>query len=188
MTIEVRPPIPVTLAHRPTIGGLVAPWVNVPLADGGVDFRTTHHTKWMQAWTQGICQTCGEPLKLRPVVFLGGPTQLDSYFTEPPLHSWCATYAEQACPMVAGRLATYAERPEITHGKRGKKCPDPGCDCGGWTPHPGGQTHYGAAAHEWWAVWAYDWTLAVSTEGQLLGGVPTGEAKRRLVSTPPVPS
>ncbi|HEX5347897.1 MAG TPA: hypothetical protein VFW64_12485 [Pseudonocardiaceae bacterium] len=181
----IRPSIPVSLAHRPTVGGLVAPWVNVTLADGGIDFRTTHHAKWVQAWTQGVCQTCGEPLRLRPVVFLGGPNQLATYFTEPPLHSWCAAYAEQACPMVAGRLPTYADREELAHGKRGQTCPDPGCDCGGWTPHPGGSTHYGAPAHEWWAVWAHDWTLAASPEGELLGGVPTGQVKRRLVSTPP---
>jgi hypothetical protein len=182
---EPRPAVPVTLAHRPLVGGLVAPWVNVNLADGGVDFRSTHHTKWFQAWTEGICQTCGEPLLTRPVVFFGGPNQLTTYFTEPPLHPRCAAYAEQACPMIAGRRATYADRDELAYSKRGTTCPDPGCDCGGWTPHPGGQTHHGEPAHEWWAIWAADWAVAVNTEGELLGGVPTGISRRRLISTPP---
>jgi hypothetical protein len=184
LVTETRPAIPVALAHRPTVGGLVAPWVNVTLADGGVDFRVAHHSKWVTAWIRRICQTCGQPLT-QPVVFFGGPNQLETYFTEPPLHPWCARYAEQACPMVAGRMATYADRPELAHGKRGRRCPDPGCDCGGWTPHPGGTPHYGEPAHEWWAVWADDWALAKSPDGVLLGGVPIGERRRRLISTPP---
>lgn len=181
---DLRPPIPVALAHRPTIGGLVAPWVNVPLADGGVDFRATHHSKWLRAWTEGICQTCGRSLTVRPVVFLGGRNEFAGYFGEPPLHPECAAYAQRACPMVAGRQAAYGDRPELAHGQRGKTCPDPGCDCGGWTPHPGGAPHYGDPAHEWWALWADGWNLAANPEGELLGGIPVGERRRRLISAP----
>lgn len=181
---EVRPPIPVALVHRPTIGGLVAPWVNVQLADGGIDFRTTHYKKWVQAWTEGICQTCGRPLR-RESVFFGGPNQLEHYFSEPPLHPECAAYAKQACPMVAGRMATYSDRPELANGPRGATCPEPGCDCGGWVPHDGGMAHPGAPAHEWWEVWATGWNFVITIERRFLGGVPTGVLRKRLISTPP---
>lgn len=178
--------IPQALAHRPVIGGLVAPWVNVVLADGGVDFKVTHHSKWEQAWLAGICQTCGLELD-RPVVLLGGPNQLDTYFTEPPLHRWCAVYAQQACPMVAGQRATYAKAEPVANGKRGARCPDPRCDCGGWVPHePERSTsHAGEPAHAWYAVLTADWTVAVDTTGRVLGGVPTDVRRVRLISMPP---
>jgi hypothetical protein len=185
MTAAIRPPIPGGLTHRPTTGGLVVPWVNVTLADGGVDFRTAHQSKWVRCWVEGLCQTCGEPLTLRPVVFFGGPNQVEKYFDEPPLHPWCAAYAQQACPMVAGRMATYADRDVISHGRRGKTCPEPGCDCGGWTPHDRTRpTSQGAPAHEWWAVWAMDWDLVVTPQRELLGGKPTEVRRRRLISKP----
>jgi hypothetical protein len=34
--------------------------------------------------------------------------------------------------MVAGRTVTYPDRPRVIEGKRGEKCGEPGCDCGGW--------------------------------------------------------
>jgi hypothetical protein len=177
------PPIPARLAYRPTVGEVVIPWVNVRLADGGVDFRTTHRRRWEQAWQQGVCQVCGTPLDVRPVVLLGGPNQIASYFTEPPLHPECARYAGQACPMVAGRMSAYPDRPLVSLGSRGTKCPEPGCDCSGWVPHPGtGANHGGEPAHDWWAVWCDNWNLAATPEGRLLGGVPVGERRRRLVS------
>ena len=180
------PRVPVGLAHRPTIGGLIVPWVNLALADGGADFRGIHNTKWQRAWTEGLCQVCGLPL-VRPVVLLGGPNQLAGYFDEAPLHPWCAAYTAKACPMVAGRLARYADRPQVSEGRRGQVCPEPGCNCGGWThtpgiPHGSGR---GEPAHAWWAVWCENYALAATPQGRLLGGVPAGELRRRLVSTPP---
>jgi hypothetical protein len=177
------PPIPAALAHRPTVGGLVIPWANVALADGGVDFRSAHHSKWVRCWVHGICQTCGLPLDT-PVVLLGGPNQLDSYFDEPPLHPWCAAYVIKACPMVAGRQERYADRRHVSEGHRGKTCPEPGCQCGGWVPHTTADSA-GQPDHQWWAVWCRSWTLAATPQGRLLGGVPNGELRRRLVSTPP---
>jgi hypothetical protein len=170
------------LAHRPTTGGLVIPWVNVALADGGADFRSVHHSRWVRCWTQGICQSCGEALG-SPVVMLGGPNQLAGYFDEPPLHPWCASYATRACPMVAGRMPRYADRQHVSEGVRGRSCPEPGCDCAGWVPHTRGSAG-GEPAHEWWAVWCRSWSIAVTPERRLLGGVPADEVRRYLVSTP----
>lgn len=183
VTSVVVPPIPAGLAHRPTVGGLVIPWVQVRLADGGADFRATHHTKWLQAWTHGLCQICGLALDT-PVVLLGGPAQLEAYFDEAPLHPWCAAYATKACPMLAGRLQRFADRQHLSEGHRGQTCPDPGCQCGGWTPNTT-TDRAGEPAHPWWAVWARSWTLAATPDGRLLGGAPAGELRRRLVSTPP---
>jgi hypothetical protein len=86
--------------------------------------------------------------------------------------------------MVAGRQATYADRNALSEGPRGKTCPEPGCDCDGWISD-GGAKHGGEPAHEWWAVWALKWALAVTPDGRLLGGIPTREVNRRLLSTPP---
>ena len=106
----IVPAIPGSCAHRPTVGGVVAPFVNIRLADGGVDFRSPDTKRYTMCWTNNLCQTCGDPLGLTAVLF-GGPRQLASLrFDEPPLCPPCAVYASQACPMVAGRQARYADR------------------------------------------------------------------------------
>jgi hypothetical protein len=154
---DVRPPIPVTCAHRPTIGGLVVPYINTVLADGGVDFRMPRRTLYRQCLDQFLCQTCGQRLPAVSVVF-GGPNQLrNNHFDEPPLCQPCALYASRACPMVAGRQPHYADRPTISQGHRGSTCPDENCQCGGYDdnitvqldgPRPPG----GEPAHPWYAL------------------------------------
>lgn len=147
-------PIPESCADRPTVGGVVAPWVNLRLADGGVDFRSPHHTVYARCWKECLCQVCGNPTG-RPAVLIGGPNQVGSgHFDEPPLCVACAVYASQACPMVAGRQPFYADRARVSEGRRGHTCPDGSCDCGGWTltdpDHVGGG---GDPAHPWYAVY-----------------------------------
>ena len=197
MTTDVRPPVPVRLAHRPLTGGLVAPWVNVVLADGGTDFRQTYGKHWRRAWTEGVCQVDGDPIG-GLMVFLGGPNQIadGGYFTEPPLHPECAAYAMRACPMVAGRMSHYRAGPPPTEGARGQVCPTPGCGCGGWRPteqilHADGShtvqiaaqraEALGEPAHAWYAVYARSYRLAMTPEGRLLGGVPGDVVKVREV-------
>lgn len=157
MTDILVPPIPASCANRPTSGGLVQPYVNVKLADGGVDFRGNHQTAYAECWTRSLCQTCGEPYTDRAVIF-GGPNQLrDNNFTEPPLCIPCAMYATQACPMVAGRRTNYADREHISDGKRGQTCSEPGCDCGGWqVSDPARMAGVrGELAHRWYAVYIH---------------------------------
>lgn len=194
---DVRPPVPVRLAHRPTVGGLVQPWVNVVLADGGVDFRQTRGTCWRDAWTKRLCQVDGQPHGPL-VVFLGGPNQIaeGGHFDEPPLHPECALYAMKACPMISGRMSHYRAGPSVSDGHRGQTCADPGCNCGGLIaseqvlnddgsvtvrpaedrPPPGG-----GPAHAWFAVTAYSYRLAMTPDGQLLGGVPLDILRSREV-------
>lgn len=149
-----RPPIPASCAHRPVVGGLVAPFVNLRLADGGVDFRSPHQARYDDCWTKGLCQTCGGRLT-RPAVVFGGPNQLRSrHFDEPPLCPPCAVYASRACPMVAGRQDRYADRARVSEGHRGKICTDPHCDCGGAVPvEPGRPDSGGDPAHPWYACY-----------------------------------
>ena len=149
----MRPPIPLSCANRPVIGGLVAPYVNVRLADGGVDYRSTHNTAYQKCWTDQLCQTCGQTLT-DPVVFFGGPNQLATLsFDEPPVCLPCAQYVSRACPMVAGRQTAYADRDPITGSRRGHVCPTAGCDCGGWVPtSPDIVETAGEPAHRWFAA------------------------------------
>jgi hypothetical protein len=152
---EIRPPIPASCAHRPVVGGLVAPFVNMRLADGGVDFRTPHTAAYEKCWLEERCQTCGEQLQDRVCVLFGGPNQVRRlHFDEPPLCPPCAVYASRACPMVAGRMDTYARHDRVSEGRRGKTCSTPGCDCGGAvSSDPSAPDHKGDPAHPWYACY-----------------------------------
>jgi hypothetical protein len=154
MINDVRPPIPASCANRPVVGGLVAPFVNIRLADGGVDFRTPHQATFERCWTENLCQTCGARIG-HPAVLFGGPRQLrNRHFDEPPLCTACAVYASQACPMVAGRMATYADRERLTETKRGHVCPDSSCTCGGFVESdPNAYDASGEPAHTWYAIY-----------------------------------
>jgi hypothetical protein len=149
-------PIPATCANRPTVGGLVAPFANIRLKDGTVDFRSPHQATYARCWTERLCQVCGGALT-RPAVLFGGPNQVASgHFDEPPLCPPCALYASKACPMVAGRQAHYATRARVSEGARGHICPDEACDCGGFVPtDPDSADHGGEPAHAWYAVFIH---------------------------------
>lgn len=133
ITDERKPPIPVSLADRPVRGGLAIPWINAELADGGSDFRSTHRTRYEQAWKEGRCQSCGNLARPRAVLVCGPRQILRGHYDEAPACPPCALYASRACPMVAGRTEVYPDRPRILEGHRGEKCSDPGCNCAGWT-------------------------------------------------------
>jgi hypothetical protein len=187
-----RPPIPASLEERPTVGGLVVPWVNVELADGGVDFRAQHHSRAIACWTQGLCQVCGNALR-RPLVLLCTADRLKNlvFDAEPPLHPECCVYTSHACPMIGGRQTHYRAGDAVSEGARGQECADPGCDCGGWvaTPaQPGDRSKRGTPAHPWYAVYATGYELVgdAANPGQVLGGMvrPDQVLVVRHVSTP----
>lgn len=165
MSDDIRPPIPLSLTHRPVVGGLAAPYVNLRLADGGVDFRSPYTKAYERCWREDLCQTCGNRIPGDLAVLFGGPNQFRSgRFDEPPLCPPCAVYATKACPMVAGRQDRYADRDRISQGHRGKTCPDPGCDCGGWEPtDPNRVDHGGDPAHAWYAAYVRlgGWAITV---------------------------
>lgn len=149
-----RPPIPVTCAARPVVGGVVVPWGNIRLADGGADFRRHHDPKFVAAWRHGRCQVHGGPAG-QPTVLFGGPRQLATgQYTEPPVCAPCAVYTSRACPMVGGRLTRYGSGQSVAEGRRGSRCDVPGCGCGGWTESfVTAEDHAGAPAHPYYAVY-----------------------------------
>lgn len=157
-------PIPASCVDRPVVGGLVAPFVNIRLADGGVDYRTPHQATYERCWRELLCQTCGGRLGSRALLF-GGPNQLASRrFDEPPTCIPCGLYASQACPMLAGRMPHYADRPKVAEGKRGHVCPDASCSCGGFVAaDPDARDPLGAPAHPWYALYIRpgQWQLTV---------------------------
>jgi hypothetical protein len=152
---DIRPPIPVTCARRPTVGGLVIPVVNVPLADGGVDFRARHQAKYAECWQDGRCQVCDGRITGRAVLLTGAHHLAERRVDEAPLCVPCALYTTRACPMVAGRQEQFASRQRVSEGKRGKECATEGCDCGGWANvEPGeGDTLAEQPAHPWYALY-----------------------------------
>lgn len=179
------PPVPARCADRPTVGGLVHPYVNVTLAGGGVDFRAQHHTRAVECVSNNLCQVCAQPL-VHPIVLLGTDRALaELVFGEPPLHPECAVYTSRACPMVAGRRTHYASGPSVSERERGRACFLPGCDCGGWVAHPGSR-QAGAPAQPWFAVYVTDYAIATRPDGYVLGPAVTPDQVLavRLVSRP----
>lgn len=179
------PPIPARCAGRPTVGGRVIPWINVRLADGGVDFRAQHNARLKLALTEGLCQVCSEPLT-SPFVLLGGPQSLRNLiFDEPPLHPECAVYTSHACPVVNGTATTLPTGQKLSEGRRGAVCVVEGCNCGGWIPNDDGRQHT-TEPHPWFAVYTHGFQVAVSPDGQMLGAMVLPEQVRRvrLVSRP----
>ena len=163
------PPIPARCEGLPTIGGLVAPWGNVHLADGGVDFRALHTARHVQCWRQRLCQVCAQRLT-QPTVLFGGPQELRQLlFTEPGLHPECAVYTSWACPMVAGHQERFADRAPVSAGKRGQRCYEPGCDCGGWVHEGSRANRAGQEAHPWYAVYVNSYNLALYPDRSVLG-------------------
>lgn len=143
--------IPARLAHRPTQGGRVIPWIQVVLADGTADFRSVHETKRLEALRRRLCGVCGEPHAYYLVFLVEGEKEVRRrHFGEPPLHPECAEYTVRACPMVAGDLERHPARPTRSQGPRGEKCSTPGCDCAGWVSHDRRATRDRPRAPWWW--------------------------------------
>lgn len=185
--LDGPPPIPATCEHRPTAGGYVLPWLNVQLADGGVDFRRQHTTRLAQCLYNGWCQLCARPMR-SPMVLFGTQRVFEHlFFNEPALHPECGLYALRACPMLRGDRTEYARGPSVAQGPRGKVCFKPGCECGGWVNHGDPQrTDY--AAKPWFMVWARDYAMSVDEQGGPTGAVltPGQVLKIMLVSQPGV--
>lgn len=164
------PPIPERLAHRPTRSGLVVPYISITTGDGTAHLGQTRTKAVAECIVYRWCQICGRPLdRSRPLLFLATQQCIDEGFsTEPALHPECAAYSIKACPMVAGRMPTYAKHQTDL---AGKPCPDPGCDCGGIVPGLPGRA--GQTAPKWFRAWYRDYAIAVADEalGLVVGNV-----------------
>ncbi|WP_117214052.1 hypothetical protein [Allorhizocola rhizosphaerae] len=101
------PNIPLRLAGRPTLGGLVVPWTTGRTPDGRYRFGAVDLDRHNQAMTDRLCQTCGTPLEDR-IVFALRDSDLRALTShEPGMHPVCSAYAATACPMIAGRMQHY---------------------------------------------------------------------------------
>lgn len=89
-------PIPQRCAGRPAQGGLVVPWISLPLADGTFDLGNMHTSKVNTCFYQRRCQICGDRILGRTVFFVP-ESKLDAMWAgEPPLHPECAAYSAKA--------------------------------------------------------------------------------------------
>jgi hypothetical protein len=59
------PPVPVWLAHRPTIGGLVVPWITPQAGDGRYLFGVLDPAR-QQAATRNVVPMCRPPARWWP--------------------------------------------------------------------------------------------------------------------------
>ena len=110
------PAIPVRLARRPVIGGLVVPWITARTPDGRYRFGHVDYTRHLQALHDRLCQTCGGPLDPTRIVFAMRDSDLRVFIShEPGMHPVCAAYSATGCPMLAGRMSHYRTTPLAAH-------------------------------------------------------------------------
>lgn len=163
-----RLPIPARCAARPvTASGLVIPFVSV-VTGGGADvlLGEVHRSKADQCIYHHRCQICGQALTAPLVVFATESGLAHQWSSEAPLHPECARYSAAACPMLAGRMATYRQAPARAPGRA---CDKPGCDCDGWITDNAGQDKARGDAEPWHAVWLNTVHIAVDNTGRING-------------------
>lgn len=148
-------PIPERCAARPVHQGLVVPYVSLTI-DGEVKFGQTHGIRVAECIVNHLCQICGRSLGPKFVFLLAESMLAKRFSGEPALHPECAAYSTQACPMVGGRMRTYA-RAERDY--TGKPCPDPACDCNGWVSDQ--HTNAGRPAEPWFSAWFTGYAIGI---------------------------
>ena len=152
----MSPPIPARLAGRPTVGGLVVPWVSVVLVDGTPVLGNLHGSRADRCFLEKLCQICGDKLDHPIVLFSPASSHAKDQTPEPPMHPECAAYSAKACPMVNGCMTHWRAAARAA----GKPCPDPGCDCAGWVDADDGP-EAGRPAEPWFAVWVAEYDVGV---------------------------
>jgi hypothetical protein len=152
MTNADVPPIPVSLRHLPTVGGLVVPWITPRTIDGRYLFGSVDRALMERALLNRWCGVCGRPLTDRAVLMMRLTDLPRRCTNEPALDPWCTAYTVVSCPMIGGRLDHYrSNRPRL----------DPIM-----LPAPDASAREGAAAEPWFAVWLTDYRV-VTDHGNL---------------------
>jgi hypothetical protein len=136
---DTAPPIPAALAHLPTVGGLIVPWVTPRPADGRFLLGAVDATKTRTAIHRRLCGVCGSALADRLVLLVRESDLARFASTEPAVHPLCAAYTTAACPMVTGRRSHYR-----THAHKIDENAVHGADI---------DHRLGATAEAWHAVW-----------------------------------
>lgn len=171
------PNIPLRLAGRPTLGGLAVPWTTGSTPDGRIRFGTVDRTRQELAFTDRLCQTCGEPFEDR-IVFAMRDSDLRTLTShEPGMHPVCAAYAATACPMLAGRM--YHNRTTSLAGQL--------ADLGVTSHGDPADARAGAIAEPWQLVWASGYRVYTHPHTKLLAAMVLPEQilrVRRIGDTP----
>ncbi|CAO5150937.1 conserved hypothetical protein [Frankia sp. AiPs1] len=107
MTDPTPATIPLFLAHLPTAGGLVVPWITARTGDGRYLFGAVDSDRRDRALRGRLCGVCGQPLDERLVLLLRLSDLPRRCSAEPALHPVCTAYTVAACPMVGGRADHY---------------------------------------------------------------------------------
>lgn len=159
-------PIPASCAGRPTVGGLVVPYISVQ-GSAMVALGSVHRTRVVECILANLCQVCGGDLT-RPMVVFATQSGVDRrYSGEPPVCGPCAGYSAAACPMLNGRQKAY----RIPDRHVGTKCDKPGCDCAGWvfSDDDTAGARAGQVAEPWFAVWLPSFQVAVNDRREVHG-------------------
>ncbi|MFE6304969.1 hypothetical protein [Nocardiopsis sp. NPDC057823] len=175
------PAVPTRLAHRPTVGGLVVPWVSLE-SDRGHHLGQVSEGRRVAALRGRLCQICGEALYLDRYVLLGRASdEARGYVVEPGMHPECAAYSVKACPMLTGAMDHYRKHPVDMSGR---SCPDPDCGCS-FLPSPDSTVRAGRPADTFFKVLAAtttDYRLALTQDGIALAW-PQQPLRVRTVAT-----
>lgn len=140
MTGDGPPPTPLPLAHLPTSGGRVVPWVTPHTRGGTYLFGAVDQSRVQTALIRRLCGVCGHGLEERLVLLLRASDLPRQASVEPALHPHCAAYTATACPMIAGTLSHYRSSPHPRYDED-------------MVPAADNSLRRGAPAEPWFAVW-----------------------------------
>ncbi|WP_239313062.1 hypothetical protein [Frankia sp. Cj3] len=139
MTDPTAPLIPLSLAHLPTVGGLVVPWITPRTGNGRHLFGAVDGNRKDHALLGRLCGVCGRRLDERLVLLLRLSDLPRRCTAEPALDPICLAYTAAACPMLGGRLDHYRTTPQAL---------DPTM-----APPADSSARRGAPAEPWFTVW-----------------------------------
>jgi site-specific recombinase XerD len=91
MADVVVPPIPLSLQHLPTMGGLVVPWITPRTADGRYLLGSVNHALMSHAVLNRWCGVCGRPLDDRVVLMMRLSDLPRQCTSEPAMHPVIST-------------------------------------------------------------------------------------------------
>lgn len=160
------PPVPVQLAHRPTLAGLVVPYITPRAIDGRWLFGVIDQQRLRQCLTRRWCQICGQPLDQPFVLLLRDTDLVRQRISEPACHPVCAAYTIRGCPMVSGRLDRYRSTP-VRLDQHMVSASD--------TP-----ARLGAPAEAWYAVWLDHYQVVIDAVNGLPAASFAGIRPRRV--------
>ncbi|MFJ6138898.1 cell envelope biogenesis protein OmpA [Kitasatospora sp. NPDC092286] len=103
-------PVPIRCAGRPTLGGLVVPWITLH-AGGRYLFGALDKDRRERALAERRCQVCGQSFDERICLAVRPADIRVGYTGEPGMHPECLAYSVRACPMLSGEATRYRATP-----------------------------------------------------------------------------